>query len=388
MSMGGGESHTTTTQELSPEQRALIAPVIPIAQRYLANPPSLYPKSGIAPFNPLQQQAQQMTVSAANSMLPQLNKLPGQVNSINAGYAAMAPQYSKLMGQNDFLTSGAVLRPESNPALQGAIEAASRPTIDNFNNSILPGLKSDALTAGGFGGTRQGIGEGLAAKGATQTIGDIAARMANENYQAGLGAMTQGFGNANNLLAGQQGALSGQQNLAQNTGNILSQTLLPAQLKESVGAQQGAMQQAQLSEQVQKYVNQQMIPFSAAQDVAAMAFGMPGGTTNSTSTQPGNPMVGAQMATGALSMLPMLAGSSDRRLKENVIKVKTLLDGLIVYVFNYIGHVGRTIGLMADEVGGVYPEAVFDDSNGYKKVRYLCIPTWVGMDMRMEQGAY
>lgn len=384
MSMGGGESHTTTTQELSPEQRALIAPVIPIAQNYLAAPPQPYPGSGIASFNPLQRQAQDMTVSAANSMLPQLNKLPGQVTNMNAAYSGLNPQYNQLIGENNFLTSGAVLRPESNPALQGAIEAASRPTIENFNNSILPGLKSDAISAGGFGGTRQGIGEGLAAQGATQTIGDIAAQMANTNYQAGLGAMTQGFGNAANFMSGKQNTLAGQQSLAANTGNILSQTLLPAQLKDAVGAQQGAMQQALLSEQVQKYVNQQMIPFSAAQDVASMAFGMPGGTTNSTSTQPGNSMVGMQMAGGALSMLPMLAGSSDRRLKENVIKVKTLLDGLVVYAFNYIGHVGRTLGLMADEVERVYPDAVFVDSKGYRKVRYLAIPTWVGM----EQGAH
>lgn len=362
MGMGGGESHTTTTQELSPEQRALIAPIIPIAKNYLANPPKMYPGSGIVGFNPLQQQAQSMTVNAANSMLPVTSKIPGQIGG-------MQDQYSKLLGQNNFLTSGAVLRPESNPALQGAIQAASRSTLDQFNNQILPGLQGDAVQAGGLGGTRQGIASGLAADKATQTLGDISSQMANQNYQAGLSAMTQGFGNASQLLGGQQ-------QLTGNTGAMLSQGLLPAQLKESVGAQQQALQQAQLSEKVQKFVNSQMIPFSAAQDVAAMAFGMPGGTTNSTSTQPGNPMMGMQMGMGALSMLPALAGSSDRRLKENVVKIKTLLDGLGLYVFNYIGDVARRIGLMADEVEALYPDAVGVDNRGFKTVNYLGVPTW------------
>lgn len=356
MGMGGGTSTTTTTQELSPEQRALIAPVIPIAQDYLKNPPKQYPGSGIVGFNPLQQQAQQMTVNAANAMLPTANQTPGRFNNL---YNSM-----------NFLSSGDVLKPESNPALRGAIDAASRPTIENFQNQILPGIQSQGIEAGGFGGTRQGIGEGLAAKGATQSIADIAAQMANTNYQAGLGAMVQG--------QGQQAGLLG------NQSNILAQSLLPAQLKEGVGMQQQQMQQALLSEKVQKFVNQQMIPFSVAQDVASMAFGMPGGTTKSTASQPGNPMMGMQAGMGALSMLPMLAAGSpsDRRLKENVVKVKELVDGLFVYVYNFIGNTAKVLGLMADEVEEVYPDAVSVGANGYKKVDYLAVPTWVA------QGAY
>lgn len=366
MSMGGGTSHTTTTQELSPEQRKLIEPIIPIATQYLKNPPKQYAGSGIVGFNPLQQQAQQMTINAANSMMPQMGQIPGQISG-------MQGQYNKLLGQNNFLTSGAVLRPGSNPALRGAIDAATRPTIENFNRQILPGLKEDAISSGGFGGTRQGIASGIAAGDASKTIGDIAAQMANTNYQAGLGAMSQGFGNA-------QGMLAGQQQLTGNTGNMMSQTLLPGQLKEAVGTQQQQMQQQLLSEKVQKYVNEQMIPFSVAQDVASMAFGMPGGSTHSTSSQPGNPMMGIQAGMGALSMLPMLAGSSDRRLKENVKAVKKLIDGLVVYVFNFIGKAKKEVGLMADEVERLYPMAVGYDNRGYRTVNYLAIPTWMGMN--------
>lgn len=362
--MGGGNSTTTTVQELSPEQKQLISGVIPIAQQTLANPPKMYPKSGITPFQPLQSQAQQMTINAANSMIPTANQQGSRFN-------ALMGEYGQQMNNTDFLTSGDVLHPGSNPALQAAIEAASRPTIQNFQEQIMPQITQSGVASGGFGGTRQGIAEGIASRGATQTIGDIAATMASQNYQAGLGAMTQGMGIASNNMAGQQ-------NLLGNMSGILGQSLLPAQLLEAVGGQQQAMKQAQLSEAVQRFVNQQMIPFSVAQDVAAMAFGMPGGSTKSTSTGGQSNGAGLQMAMGGMSLLPMLLGKSDRRVKNTIRKVNKLFDGLFVYAFKYIGTVFDVLGLMADEVELLYPKAVLIDNQGYKTVNYSAVPSWKG----------
>lgn len=363
MTGGGGSSTTTTTQQLSPEQRALIAPVIPIAQKYLKNPPKQYPGSGIVGFQPLQQQAQQMTIDAANSFLSTAQQQTGRFNDVVGGYNNMRP------GTN-FLTSGQVLYPESNPALQGAIEAASRPTIQQFQEQLMPSITQGAIGSGSFGGTRQGIAEGIATRGATQTIGDIAARMASENYQAGLGAMTQGL-----AIGGQN--LQGEANTLGNMGNILQQGLLPANLKEAVGTQEQGMKQALLSEQVQKFINEQMIPFAVAKDVAAMAFGMPGGSTVSQTTGSAGGMgAGGQIAMGGLSMLPMLLGKSDRRLKTAVKQVEKFIDGLTMYMFKYIGTAIEVLGLMADEVEQVYPNAVVVDRHGYKTVHYPSVPTW------------
>lgn len=393
MSMGGGTSHTTTTQELSPEQRALIEPVIPIAQRYLKKPPTMFPGTGITPFNQQQLQAQQMTMDAANSMIPEMNRIPQQFNNI---FAATTGGANKATGQVDnmikrtqpgldFLTSGRVLHPGSNPALRGAIDAATRPAVDAFNEQVLPGITQDSLGMGGFGGTRQGIAEGIAGGKLQQTVADTGASMANTNYQAGLQAMLGGLNTSTqqqqNVLAGGQLGLNAQQAAAQmltNKGGIMSQMLLPAQLKESVGRQKQAMDQQILTEKVQRFTNEQMIPFAVAQDVAAMAFGMPGGTTKSTSTQPGNPMGGLQMGMSAMSMLPMLFAKSDRRLKYAIKRAYELVDGLTVYAFKILGHVQRQIGLMADEVECMYPEAVAIGSDGYKRVNYLAVPTWVG----------
>lgn len=60
---------------------------------------------------------------------------------------------------------------------------------------------------------------------------------------------------------------------------------------------------------------------------------------------------------------------SDRRLKRNITKIGTRPDGLGVYEFEYVWGGGRQIGLMAQEVQGVYPDAV-GEAGGYLTVNY------------------
>ena len=61
---------------------------------------------------------------------------------------------------------------------------------------------------------------------------------------------------------------------------------------------------------------------------------------------------------------------SDRRLKDDIKRVGTLDNGLPVYVFRYKGDDGPTLGLMADEVEKVNPEAVVTHRSGFKMVDY------------------
>lgn len=60
---------------------------------------------------------------------------------------------------------------------------------------------------------------------------------------------------------------------------------------------------------------------------------------------------------------------SDRRLKRNVVQIGTRPDGLAVYEFEYIWGGGKKIGLMAQEVQAVYPDAV-GEAGGYLTVDY------------------
>lgn len=255
MGLGGGApsnttSTTTTTQELSPEQRRLLKPVIPIAEEFVKNPPQQYPGSAIAPFDPLQQQAQQAYLAAA---------APG---------SSFGNFIDQTQAGNQFLL-GPVLYPQSNPALQSATEAAIRPITQNFTQSVLPNIRGGATGAGQYGGSRQGIAEGLASQSYLRQVGDTSAQLQSEAYGQGLDAFTRAL-----YAAPQTAQLS----------------LLPPQIQEAVGLQRQQQAQQQLSETVSKFVNEQIIPFAAAQDVAALAFGIGGGSATATST--GNAPVG------------------------------------------------------------------------------------------------
>jgi hypothetical protein len=60
---------------------------------------------------------------------------------------------------------------------------------------------------------------------------------------------------------------------------------------------------------------------------------------------------------------------SDQRLKKNVNRIGTRKDGLSVYEFDYIWGGARQIGLMAQEVQAVYPDAV-SEIDGFLAVDY------------------
>lgn len=80
----------------------------------------------------------------------------------------------------------------------------------------------------------------------------------------------------------------------------------------------------------------------------------------------------AEMMGSALGAGAAIFAASDRRLKENIEVVgrdeRTMLP---LYEFEYKGGDGRRfIGVMADDVEKVYPEAVSEMSNGYKAVDY------------------
>jgi len=436
---GGGTTTQTTTQELSPEQRKLLEPVIPIATDILKpGAVQLYPGSTIANQTPAEQQAQQMALQAAGGMQSVTSQLPGQISNIQNGQAGNVNQVGQqaqagqsqlmqmiaaMMGgttgqiqQGNAATQPAlstlmdpnILNADSNPYLQSYMSAALHPLQDQYNTQIMPGIAGDAITAGGFGGSRQGIAEGLASKGLSQASGDVVSKMASEGYGQGLTAMLGGvnaantqqgntlnalgtmFGQgisgvnantANNLTAsGQQASTLAQmmQGLSA-TPDILASMTKPAEVVSAVGSQQRAEEQAKLTEAVQKFSSQQMLPFTLAQQVAQMAFGMPGGTTTSTGTTTGGNQTLGQIM-GGVSALPALLGLfglSDRRLKENLEFVTALPDGLRVYKYNFIGSKIPRVGLMADEVLEHYPDAVMRGDDGYLRVNYLAVPSWV-----------
>ena len=75
----------------------------------------------------------------------------------------------------------------------------------------------------------------------------------------------------------------------------------------------------------------------------------------------------------------MVMRSSDRALKQNIIRIGTHPDGFGLYLFDYkpefreMGGFGRQFGVMADEVETVLPQAVVMHPDGYKMVDYALL---------------
>lgn len=299
--MGGRRPERTETvsrQELSPEQRQLITPVIPTIQQFAENPPEPFPGATTAGPTSAELLSRLLALQTAGNIQPTVQggvdaqqQLQGAGATGAAGLEQILANLRNATPTLEQFTSGALLDPASNPALQSAISAATRPITDDFLQSVLPRLRSQAISSGQFGGTRQGIAEGLAAQGAQRQIGDISAGLANQAFQSGLDATTATLGQL--IGAGADASRTGLQSGVQSLlalPQTLQASLFPASILEQVGLAGRADEQARIDDEVRIFEQEQLLPFLAAQEVARTALGLPGGPTTTTSVRdPGSP---------------------------------------------------------------------------------------------------
>lgn len=119
---------------------------------------------------------------------------------------------------------------EQNPYLAQMGSVLTNRVTDNLNRQVMPGIRSNAVAAGGFGGSRQGVVEANAMKDANQTISD-----------ALTGAYFQDFTNQMNRNLAQYG--QNQNFFSNQRGQDLQQTALGANLFQQ--GNQGFLSQGQ-----------------------------------------------------------------------------------------------------------------------------------------------
>ncbi len=83
----------------------------------------------------------------------------------------------------------------------------------------------------------------------------------------------------------------------------------------------------------------------------------------------GQQQLGGLFSAGA-SLIPGLFALSDRRAKTDIQRVGKLDNGLDVFVYRYFGEGPYHMGVMADEVQKVNPEAVIERPDGFLAVNY------------------
>jgi hypothetical protein len=233
------DQKSTTTYQPSAQQSGVLNQALPYINQFAQQGIKLPTSTGIASFNPTQTSAQQMALSA------------GQQQTGLAGQGA---------GFSDWLFSGAALDPNSNPALGATIDAATRPIFEGLTQQVLPRIRDEARSTGNMGSSKQGVAEGLASQGASRAAGDVGTNIAYQGYQSGLDAMMRNLGlmpqTLNSLTAG-----------AATTG--------------AVGDARQGLDQARLTEEQSRYMQQQLLPISIGQELLAAMGAIPGGSTTS-----------------------------------------------------------------------------------------------------------
>jgi len=278
-------------------------------------------------FNQLQTAANQGNPFAAPITSYASNLLSGggannQAGNLQSAYDA----YKTALGP---WASGAMADPSQNPALAAALQTINADTTNSINQQFA-----------GAGRDLSGLNQQAIARGLAQGEAPLL-----------LNAQQQGLTAAGNLYnAGNttSGLLSGlnQQALAnQGVGVPAAEQALEAQ-------QYGPTQTLGIQSMLRN------LPVSSIGQLAQLLVPIAGlgGQTNSTSS-------GTQTMSGA-QQFGLIAGGlgslfkSSRALKENIVRVGRLRNGLNLYRFSYKGERGSHIGVMADEVAFVRPRAV------------------------------
>lgn len=149
------------------------------------------------------------------------------------------------------------LNPGLDPYVGAMIESGQNDLTQDYLRNIMPAISDQAQATGGYGGSRQGVAQGIAAEGLMEAQGDLSARLLSQAYQDSLG----------------------QQRAAWNAApSMAGLGLMPSQLQQDIGGQyqQDASQPAANAQAYSAFLNPYFNPgggFQSNYQAAPSAIG-------------------------------------------------------------------------------------------------------------------
>ena len=260
------------------------------------------------------------------------------------------------------------LQQYQDPYTKQVIDASAQDVLRNAQLGLNQ-LSGQAQKAGAFGGSRHGVAMGEIGRGVAQMLGQQSAQLRSQGFQ---NAQQQAQQDIQNRLAGAQFRLGASQqmgNLA-NLGFGMSNTIQDRMMQQ--GAMQQALQQQLINTAQQRYAERMGLPQQTIGYVSQALGATPTPQTTTTTKQPG---LFDYLTLGATAAAGM--GMSDIRLKHNIEKVGTLKNGLNIYKWEWKDFAKKlnlplktTIGVIAQEVQKIKPEAVKEHESGYLMIDY------------------
>ena len=278
-------------------------------------------------------------------------------NTLYTATQTLSPEQQKIYEQESQLNEG--LMSTANKGLDYANEVLSKPGVDTSklpSYGINPGeTYSDAIM------------RRLAPQIAQQSeMSD--AQLANPGIAQG----TEAYNNAKRQLAQQQNDLmTSAQIQGMNTGLNANQQAFQQQAYNQMQPI-NVINALRTGSQVQNpsYASTPQQANTAGADILGatqQGYNAQLGAVNAKNAASGNFMSGLMGLGGAYLM-------SDVNVKENIKKVGSLDNGLNLYSYNYKDGYdlpeGRQVGVLAQEVEAIMPEAVAEMPNGFKGVNY------------------
>jgi hypothetical protein len=263
------------------------------------------PNAYFAGFSPMQRQAQQQAQNM--QVTPETGMAAGM--TLGAGMGALGTQYNP-MGAYSQQFGQQEADQYMNPYMQNVVNVQQQ-AAKRQADIATTGRNAQAVQQGAFGGSRQAITDAEANRALADQQGAIQAQGLNTAYsqaqqqfnadqqqrmqaqQANIGQ--QQFG-ANLGMQGLQTGLQAAGQLGQLGQNVYGQQMGINQLQNQYGAQQQALEQSKINQQIQDYATAQQYPMLQLANMSALTRGLPmqSGTT--------------QMYQAAPSMASQLAG--------------------------------------------------------------------------------
>ena len=361
---GGGVQVSTSTTEPWEQQIPYLTGGFEAAKEiYNRGAPAYYPGETLAGFDPAQKQAQEAQLGyiygprAAGMQSGAEEALMRNLGGTASGFTG---------GQMSDLLAGNVRTGEGTP-YQAMASALTSDVIGNLQKNILPGIRQQQVMYQPGGSSRASLQQNKAVTDAVQSgLTKPLAQMYTDAYKQAQGMR---------LPAAQQVIGQQQFGLQQYPSTMMAPIGLFGQAA-NIGAQRRAMTQAAIDRDMARYEYEANAPQNALRNYMAMVTGDYGSSTTQTTPYQGQDMLGTlgQIAGIAGSLAPYFA-ASDTRLKENI----TYLGkdkGYNIYSWDWnskakeLGVNSSTIGVLAQEVKEINPDAVVLDKSGYYRVNY------------------
>jgi len=338
MGKGGGQSATQTQIQDVPEwAKPYYTDILQKAKAASEQPYQAYGQPRLAQPGADITASQEIIRGVAGQPVPGVGEAAGVVGQLGAKArelgGAAPTQFSEFQFDPARQFTGQEVQQYMSPYMQADVEQQKAGAIREFERARA-GRSAQAVQAGAFGGSRQGVQEALAGEALGQRLGEIeagglqaafeqasgqferdrAAQAARETARAEEAARVQAAGAGEALARGQFGlqALGAEADFASLIANLGERAragdIQAAQLLEAQGLGSMAREQAERDIAYQDFLRQQGYPIEQLGAYSQFIRGLPvSGAGTSTTYQP-TPSAGQQALGTGISLLGLYRG--------------------------------------------------------------------------------